>query len=180
MTNKSGDGEHNPQQPQPKLSSDKEYKASGFQSDAQYTPLSVEPISLLEEKLLVTRRRQKVGEVVVRKRVETRIAHVPIKREVLIVERIGKNPKKLTEVVISENRVNGFKYEELNSNEYLYISQSNYLDLQTVRELLEAVANLSSATHAKIRLEIVTNSSEHQTEHQDVCDRYLDKKDVNN
>ena len=170
--NQSSDDEKQvPRQLETELASDNYDSVS--QGDRQSTPLEVEPIPLLEEKLLITRRRQKVGEVIVRKRVETRIAKVPIKREVLVVERIGKNPEQLTEVVISENQLNGFKYEELNNNECLYITQSNYLNLQTVRQLLEALANLSSAANAKIRLEIVTNSCEHQTEHQNVCDRYL-------
>ena len=143
-----------------------------FQGEGESIPAEVKRISLLEEKLLVARRREKVGEVIVRKQVETRMVKVPIRREKLIVERIGKNPEQLTEVVISEDKVNGFKYQELNDSECLHISQSNYLNLQTARELLEAVAHLSSAANAKIRLEIVTDCFEHQTEHQNLCDRF--------
>ncbi len=129
-------------------------------------------IPLLEEKLQIARRKQKIGEVVVRKQVETRIVKVPIRREKLIVERIGKNPQQLTEVVIGGDKVNGFKYEELGDRDSLHITKSYFLDLQTARELLEAIANLSSANNAKVRLEIVTNCSEHQIEHQNLCDRF--------
>lgn len=66
-------------------------------------------ISLLEEKLQVAHRKQKVGEVVIRKQVETRMINIPIRREKLIVERIGENPEQLTEVVVAEETVNGFK-----------------------------------------------------------------------
>ncbi len=141
-----------------------------------YNQKSNEPevyqIPLLEEKLEVTKQRQKVGEVVVHKQVETRIVKVPIRREKLIVKRIGKNPEKLTEVVIAEGKICGFKYEELNDNNSLHITKSSFLDLPTAQELLEALTHLSSAANAKVRLEIVTNCSEHQVEHQDICDRY--------
>lgn len=129
-------------------------------------------IPLLEEKLQISRRKKKVGEVVVRKQVETRMVQVPIRREKLIVERIGNNPEQLTEVVIGEEKVNGFKYEEFNNTDSLHITKSHYLDVQTAQQLLEAIANLSSANKAKVRLEIVTNCSEHQIKHQNICDRF--------
>ncbi len=129
-------------------------------------------IPLLEEKLQIARRKQKVGEVIVRQQVETRIVKVPIRREKLIVERIGRNPERLTEVVIGEGKVSGFKYEELNDTDSLHITKSHFLELQTAQDLLEAIAQLSSVANAKVRLEIVTNCSEDRIEHQDICDRY--------
>ena len=97
---------------------------------------------------------------------------IPIRREKLIVERMGKNPERLTEVVIKEGKVNGFNYEELNNTDSLHITRSHYLKPQIAQELLEAITHLSSASNAKVRLEIVTNCSEHQIEHQNICDRY--------
>ncbi|MGF1539147.1 MAG: DUF2382 domain-containing protein [Pleurocapsa sp.] len=129
-------------------------------------------ISLLEEKLQVNRRKQKVGEVVIRKQVETRMVKVPIRREKLIVERIGKNPERLTEVVVTQDKINGFKYEELQDTESLHITKSHFLDVQTAQELLDALAHLSSTNNAKVRLEVVSNCSEHQIEYQGICDRY--------
>lgn len=46
-------------------------------------------IPLLEERLNVIRRRQKIGEIVIRREVETRIVEVPIRREKLIVEQVS-------------------------------------------------------------------------------------------
>lgn len=138
----------------------------------QLVASEIKKIPLLEEKLKVARRQQKIGEVIVRKQVETRMIQVPIRREKLIVERIGNNPERLTEVVIGEGKINGFKYEELNDNDSLHITKSHFLNVPTAKDLLEAIANLSSATKAKVRLEIVTDCSEHQIEHQSICDRY--------
>ncbi len=130
---------------------DSNYQINSIHNDNQQQSSSseIEHITLLEEKLQVARRKRKVGEVVVRKQVETRVVTVPVRREKLIVERIGKNPERLTEVVITEEKVNGFKYEELNDTDSLHITKSGFLDLNTAQELLQAVAQLSSADKAK-------------------------------
>ena len=127
-------------------------------------------ISLLEEKLQVTRQRKKIGEVVIRKKVETRMVRVPIRREKLIVERIGENPELLTEVIIGESKLGG--YEELNDSGNLNLTQSNFLSVSTAQELLEAISHLSTATNAKVRLEIISDDSMDKDELQNICDRY--------
>lgn len=149
-------------------------KMNPAHNDIQQSDSSeITQIPLLEEKLQIARRKRKIGEVIVRKEVETQIVKVPIRREKLIIESIGNNPERLTEVVIAEEKVNGFKYQELNhSDDSLHITKSHFLDVTTAQELLEAVAYLSSAKDARVRLEIVTNCSEHQIEHQNICDRY--------
>ncbi len=133
---------------------------------------TIEQIPLLEEKLQVTRRQQKIGEVVIRKKVETQMVQVPIRREKLIVERIGQNPQQLAEIVIGAETVNGYNYEEIGDTKSLHITKSNFLDLSTAQALLQALEKLSAAENAKIRLEIVTNCPENQIQHQEICDRY--------
>lgn len=154
---------------------DKDYEINIIdEHNTQQSTLSeVKTITLLEEQLQVNRSKQKVGEVIIRKRVETHMVQVPIRQEKLIIERIGKNPEKLAEVVIEEEKVNGFTYKELESTESIHITKSSYLQPQTAQELLESIAHLtSSAERTKIRLEIVATCSEHQLEHQNICDRY--------
>jgi len=46
-------------------------------------------IPLLEERLQINRRRQKIGEVVLRREVETRVIEVPVRREKLIIEQVS-------------------------------------------------------------------------------------------
>ncbi|MFM2315574.1 MAG: hypothetical protein RLZZ04_4852 [Cyanobacteriota bacterium] len=120
-------------------------------------------ISLLEEKLQIARRQQKIGEVVIRKQVETRMVNIPLRREKLIVERIGKNPEQLTEVIVAEETVNGFKYNELNNNNSFSFNQTHFISLSTAQDLLTAISHLSCAPNSRIRLEIVTNCSENET-----------------
>lgn len=55
-------------------------------------------IPLLAERLVVNRRRRKVGEVVVRKVVETQMVSVPVRRERLIVEQVSPERKSLAAI----------------------------------------------------------------------------------
>ena len=82
-------------------------------------------ISLLEEKLVVKRQKRKLGEVVVRKEVEIQTIHIPIRREKLIVEKIGVTTEHLTKVNLAEEQVNGVKFGELNNSKNIYQAQSN-------------------------------------------------------
>ena len=129
-------------------------------------------ISLLEEKLLVKRRKHKVGEVIVRKKIETRTIHLPIRREKLVIEKVGITNEQLTEIDLGEGEVNGVKFSELGNTNDLYLSQSNFVSVEAAQQLLEEVKNRSASSNLKIRLEIVSDDSEVQTVYQDICDRY--------
>lgn len=63
-------------------------------------------IKLLEERLVVNRKRSKVGEISVRKVVETEMVQVPVRREKLVIEKIGENVP-LVEVGLSETHISG-------------------------------------------------------------------------
>jgi hypothetical protein len=147
-----------------------------FSNDQQGEINSTESyqISLLEEKLQIARLKQKVGEVVIRKQVEMRMVNIPLRREKLIIEKVGKNPEQLTEVIIAEETVNGFKYNELDNSNGFSFNKTHFLSLSTAHELLTAISHLSSATNSRIRLEIVTKCSENEalSELKNVCDRY--------
>lgn len=129
-------------------------------------------ISLLEEKLQITRHKQKVGEIIVRKQIETKLIEIPIRREKLIIERVGENPQQLTEIVTNEEKVNGFKYNELENTNRLHAVKSAYLNVTTAQELLEAIAHLADADNAKVSIEIMTNDADIQQQHRDICDRF--------
>ncbi|MEL6930019.1 MAG: DUF2382 domain-containing protein [Cyanobacteria bacterium J06600_6] len=138
--------------------------------------LALEKISLLEEKLQVARRREKVGEVVIRKQVETRMVQLPIRREKLIVEKVGQNAEKLAEVILTEETLNGFNYDELNNGDSLDLHQSKFISPIAARELLSALAELSTSAKLKVRLEIATDSSEDsdlRLKVKDICERYI-------
>ena len=156
---------------------DKNDYANHDKSDRQQIVSSeIKQIQLLEERLQVDRRRKKIGEVIVRKEVETQIVELPIRREKLIIERIGENPEKLTEVILSEEKINNFGYEELQDANSLHIIKSVYLDLETAQNLLESIAKLSTAKDTQIRIEITSNNSQDRADCQNICDRYQQNK----
>lgn len=64
-----------------------------------------EIIPLREERLIVDQQRRKVGEVVMRKEIETEIIEVPVQREKLIVEQVGDDPKRLAEIDLADEQL---------------------------------------------------------------------------
>ena len=128
-------------------------------------------IKLLEEKLIVKRFKQKVGEVIVRKQIETRTIHLPIRREKLIIERAGATTEHLAEIDLKEGEVNGVKFSELTDTDDLYLTQSNFVSLETAQGLLSEIHN-QGHENVKIRFEIVADSPQSQKTYQDICDPY--------
>ena len=160
------------------LSESSDYNEGDINPNSNIAQQSVAPenikLSLLEEKLKVIRHKHKVGEVVVRKQVETRIAKIPLRREKLIIERIGKNPEQLTELIISEEKVDGFNYDELEpASQQVNTAKSKYASLEKARTIIETIEHLSSIDKPKIRLEIITTNSDLQKQYQEICDRNL-------
>ncbi|MBW4591664.1 MAG: DUF2382 domain-containing protein [Brasilonema angustatum HA4187-MV1] len=64
-------------------------------------------IRLLGERLIIERTKRKVGEVIVRKEIETQIVQVPIRREKLIVEQISPEYKQLAQIDLGEEAISG-------------------------------------------------------------------------
>ena len=147
-----------------------------YEERSTASDIDIDKISLLEEKLQVTRQKKKIGEVVVSKKIETRIINIPIKREKLVIERVGQNPELLTEIVTSEEKICGFGYEELENTENLHLTRSRFLELQKVREILAAIENLGTTDRVKIRIEIANSDSQTQEKYQTICD--LTEKEI--
>ncbi|PZV07252.1 MAG: hypothetical protein DCF21_21935 [Leptolyngbya sp.] len=72
----------------------------------QVAPHADQRIQLVEERLVVNRKRVKVGEVSVRRVVETEMVEVPIRREKLVVEKIGDRASSV-EIQLGETLLQG-------------------------------------------------------------------------
>ncbi|HCF27360.1 MAG TPA: hypothetical protein DEV81_09205 [Cyanobacteria bacterium UBA11049] len=72
----------------------------------QQVVLDEDIIRLLEERVVVERSKRKIGEVIVRKEVGTRMVQVPVRYEKLIVEEVGSEPRQLAEIDLSLAPVN--------------------------------------------------------------------------
>lgn len=130
-------------------------------------------ISLLEEKLVVKRQKRKVGEVIVRKEIETRMIQLPIRREKLVIEKVGATNENeyVTEVDLGEGQINGVKFSELGDTQNLHLSQSGFVSIESAQKLLAAISDRFDSK-VKVRVEIISDSSNSQTAYQEICDRY--------
>lgn len=133
--------------------------------------LEEEIIRLLEERLVVNRSRRKVGEVVVRKQVETEIVKVPVRREKLIVERVGSETETLTEIDLGRGQVNGLEPSEFSSSQSNCIVSGEFLSPQAASEFLGAIALQNNHGCAKIRVELVLEKPEFQEGYQQMFKR---------
>ena len=71
--------------------------------------LSQDIVRLVEERLVVNRSKRKIGEVIVRKEIETRIIQVPVRYEKLIVEQVSPERKQLVEINLGQAEGNGIE-----------------------------------------------------------------------
>jgi uncharacterized protein (TIGR02271 family) len=164
--------------------------------DSTSNILTQESFSLLEERLRVELTQRKIGEIVIRKEIETQFVQVqvPIRREKLIIEQVSPAYKLLAEIdldqstnsidatsnPISDNLV----FEHNDSIECDYVPEN--LDrrmtpptvygstdsLKAASELLNAIASLPKHDCGTVRIEIDLKDSKHQANYQALVDRY--------
>ncbi|GAX36735.1 DUF2382 domain-containing protein [Nodularia sp. NIES-3585] len=67
-------------------------------------------VHLLEERLIADNKKRKIGEVIVRKEIETQMIQLPVRREKLIVEQVGAENKQLAEIDLSEGEIYGVEF----------------------------------------------------------------------
>lgn len=125
-------------------------------------------ISLLEERLLVKRHRQKIGEVVVRKEVETRIVEVPLRSEKLIIERVGLEPQRLVEIELGREEIAGLDESLLAAGDGRYLASAEFSSPQAAAEALAAIAQHQQNGNARVRVELVVDSREAQQQYREM------------
>ncbi|MGC1396420.1 MAG: DUF2382 domain-containing protein [Coleofasciculaceae cyanobacterium] len=131
-----------------------------------------EMVRLLEERLVVNRRKWKVGEVVVRKEIETEVVKVPIRREKLIVEQVGTETKILAEIDLAGAEVTEIAQTsspKLASSGNIVVGE--FLSPKAASNLLEAIALQKPHGCTKVRIEITVENSELQETYQKMFDR---------
>jgi stress response protein YsnF/sporulation protein YlmC with PRC-barrel domain len=131
-----------------------------------------EIVRLLEERLVVNRRKWKVGEVIVRKEIETEIVKVPIRREKLIVEQVGTETKIIAEIDLAAGEITENQQAsspKLASNQNTVVGE--FLSPKAASNLLEAIALQKHHGCAKVRIEVVVENSELQETYQKMFDR---------
>ena|ERR687886_524841 len=140
-----------------------------------------EIVRLLEERLIVNRNKWKVGEVVVRKGVETEIVQVPVRREKLIIEQVGAETKQLLEIDLGQGEVTTAEQanasssdklaREVSSSDQGYTVIGEFLSPKAASNLLEAIGLQGRHGCQKVRVELVLDNPELQETYQNMFDR---------
>ncbi|PZV14606.1 MAG: hypothetical protein DCF22_08670 [Leptolyngbya sp.] len=124
-------------------------------SDANKLPLFGETISLLEERLVIDSHKRKIGEVVVRKEIETRIIEVPIRREKLVVEQVSPTYKQLAVVDLGQIQETEFDRVASTQTSAFDTSAHKFDDINAAIQFLEAIASESSSSQQTVHISIV-------------------------
>lgn len=106
---------------------------------------------LLEEQLVVNRQRVKLGEVVIRKVIETQMVEIPVQREKLVVQKIGEN-QSLFELPLGETNLHGnnLELQQQNSGNSAdpHIARGH---LQTIQDAVRCLTVLARSANAGCR-----------------------------
>lgn len=133
-------------------------------------------IRLLEERLVVESSKRKVGEVIVRKVIETRMVQVPVRREKLIVEQLSPEYKQLAEIDLSQGEVSGIDLTEVERLEATPFNGSltvsgDFSSPKIASLLLNAIALERDHGCKQVRVTIAVENESHQKKYQDWFDR---------
>ncbi len=168
--------------------------------DSTSNILTQESFSLLEERLMVELTQRKIGEIVIRKEIETQLVsvQVPVRREKLIVEQVSPAYKLLAEIdlgqIISSSigTVNSISENIISPNSDQISGEIELEDLpknldrrttpptvygstdslKAVSQLLNTIASLPRHDCGVVRIEIALKNSKHQASYQALVDRY--------
>ncbi|MDX2228590.1 MAG: DUF2382 domain-containing protein [Leptolyngbyaceae cyanobacterium bins.349] len=141
--------------------------SAGSEITASETTLPIDAIDaivpLLEERLKVEYERRKVGEVIIRKQIETRMVQVPVRYEKLVIEQVGDTSKTLAEVDLSQGMLDtvdvGASGKPVVSGEFKSPKTASYV--------LDAIAKTLQHRCKKVRIEIELEDPKLQQAYQD-------------
>lgn len=133
-------------------------------------------IRLLEERLVVESSKRKVGEVIVRKEIETRMIQVPVRREKLIVEQISPEHKQLAEIDLGQEEISGIDLTEVERLEVQHFGSGlmvsgEFSSPKTASLLLNAIALEQNHGCNQVRVTIAVEDESHQKKYQEWFDR---------
>ncbi|MGL5193961.1 MAG: DUF2382 domain-containing protein [Chroococcales cyanobacterium] len=139
-------------------------------------------IPLHEERLVVNRGKRKVGEVVVRKEIETRMIEVPVRREKLIVEQVSPEYKILSEIILGEPEGYRLASDEapeitptasvMPQGEGTNRVSGEFHSPEIAARILEEIGKRQPNGCAKVRVELVVEEERFRNTYQSWFDRY--------
>ncbi len=138
--------------------------------------VEAEIIRLLGERLVVDRSKRKIGEVIVRKEIETRMIQIPVRREKLIVEQVSPEHKQLAEIDLGEEEISSLPWKAGEIHEAASFDGSltvtgEFHSPKIASLLLNAIALERNHKCKKIRVTIVVEDEERQKTYQEWFNR---------
>ncbi|MBD2357357.1 DUF2382 domain-containing protein [Tolypothrix sp. FACHB-123] len=139
-----------------------------------------EIINLLEERLVVNSSKRKIGDVIVRKEIETRMVQVPVRREKLIVEQVSPEHKQLAEIDLGEEKIAGIELAEAQISEGTSLDTSFnsgltvsglFSSAKIASLLLNAIALEKQPGCQQVKVSILVDNEEYRQKYQEWFDR---------
>lgn len=133
-------------------------------------------LKLLEERLVVNSNQQKIGDVIVRKVIETRMVQVPVRREILIVEQVSPENKQLAEIDLNSGEISGVELTNGVSSEALSLDRGLtvsgiFSSPKVASLLLNAIALEKNHGCKQVQVSIVVENHQDQQKYQEWFDR---------
>ncbi|PMB49827.1 hypothetical protein CEN39_20170 [Fischerella thermalis CCMEE 5201] len=135
-------------------------------------------IRLLAERLVIDRSKRKVGEVIVRKQIETRMVEVPIRCEKLVVEQVSPEHKQLAQIDLGLEKISNVeliagKTPKQASFESGLTLSGEFTSPKIASLLLNAIALEQNHGCNGVQVTIIVEDEEHQKTYQEWFDRTL-------
>lgn len=129
-------------------------------------------IRLIGERLIVDSSKRKIGEVIVRKEIETRMVQVPVRREKLIVEQISPEHKQLAEIDLGLTEISSIDLAENQKPEFASLDGSltvsgDFSSPKIASLLLNAIALERNHKCKQVRVTIVVEDESTQNKYQE-------------
>ena len=133
-------------------------------------------IQLLGERLVVNSSKRKVGDIIVRKEIETRMIQVPVRREKLIVEQVSPEHKQLAEIDLGQEEIADIGLTEAEIPEVASLDNGLtvsglFTSAKIASLLLNAIALEKQPGCQQVRVSIVVDNEEYRQKYQEWFDR---------
>jgi hypothetical protein len=129
-------------------------------------------VPLLAERLEVDYQRRKVGEITVRKKIETRVIQVPVRYETLIIEQVSPEPKLIAEINLADEAANQAANQAPLEAAQGTI-QGTFTSPRVASQMLYELGKSLHHTCRQIRVEIVLEDANLQETYQQWLDTFI-------
>ncbi len=143
------------------------------------TALDEATIRLLEERLKIDRSSKKLGEVIVRKVVETKTIEVPVRQEKLIVEQVhGDQTENLAEIDLSSGVIEDQDLRNTSVTQDGLTVHGEFISLEAASEIIKAISLQKDHGCQKVKIELIVSNSQQQKDYQAMLDQCTDQNSL--